>query len=62
MKTDDNTTQDRSTTGFAPAAGATAPTTLITDSADITCGETSVPTQGDTMPAFFARPRQAEER
>lgn len=61
MKTDDNTTQDRSTTGFAPAAGATAPTTLITDSADITCGETSVPTQGDNMPAFFARPRQAEE-
>lgn len=60
MKTDDNTTQDRSTTGFAPAAGATATTTLITDSADITCGETSVPTQGENMPAFFARPRQAE--
>lgn len=60
MKTDDNTTQDRSTTGFAPAAGATASTTLLTDSADIACGETSVPTQGDNMPAFFARPRQAE--
>lgn len=60
MKTDDNTTQDRSTTGFAPAAGAAASTTLVTDSTDITCGETSVPTQGDNMPAFFARPRQAE--
>lgn len=60
MKTDDNTTQESSNKGFAPATGPAAATTIITDSADIISGETSIPTQGENMPAFHAKPRHAE--
>ncbi|MEJ5064203.1 dienelactone hydrolase family protein [Erwinia sp. MYb375] len=60
MKTDDNTTQESSNKGFAPATGPAAATTIITDSTDIISGETSIPTQGENMPAFHAKPRHAE--
>ena len=60
MKTDDNTTQESSNKGFAPATRPTAATTIITDNADIISGETSIPTQGENMPAFHAKPRHAE--
>ncbi|MEI2267626.1 dienelactone hydrolase family protein [Erwinia sp. CGal63] len=58
MKTDDNPTQT-SNKGFAPAVSPAAATTIVTDSADIVSGETSIPTQGENMPAFHARPRDA---
>lgn len=60
MKTDDNTTQEQNNNGFAPATLPTAATTITTDSADILSGETSIPTQGENMPAFHAKPRHAE--
>ncbi|MCP1439143.1 carboxymethylenebutenolidase [Erwinia persicina] len=60
MKSDDNPTQTLSNKGFAPAVSPAASTTIITDSADIVSGETSIPTQGENMPAFHARPRQAD--
>ncbi len=59
MKTKEHPTQKTSHTGFAPAVSPVASTTLITDSADIISGETSVPTQGENMPAFYAKPRHA---
>ncbi|MCX0497696.1 dienelactone hydrolase family protein [Erwinia billingiae] len=57
MKTDENTTQKMSNNGFTPAVSPTASTTIITDSDAIQSGETSIPTQGENMPAFHAKPR-----
>ncbi|QEW34046.1 dienelactone hydrolase family protein [Erwinia billingiae] len=59
MKTDENTTQKMSNNGFTPAVSPTASTTIITDSDAIQSGETSIPTQGENMPAFHAKPRDA---
>lgn len=59
MKTEENMTQKMSNNGFAPAVSPTASTTIITDSEAILSGETSIPTQGENMPAFHARPRNA---
>ncbi|WP_147200246.1 dienelactone hydrolase family protein [Pantoea sp. MBD-2R] len=59
MKTEEHPTQKTPHDGFAPAVSPVASTTLITDSADIISGETSVPTQGENMPAFHAKPRHA---
>lgn len=59
MKTEDNMTQKMSNNGFAPAVSPTASTTIITDSEAILSGETSIPTQGENMPAFHAKPRNA---
>ena len=60
MKTSDNMTQKAAAGTFAPAVQPTASTTIITDSPAIQSGETSVPSQGENMPAFFARPKSAE--
>lgn len=60
MKTSDNMTQKPATSGFAPAVQPTASTTIITESPAIHSGETSVPSQGENMPAFFAKPHAAE--
>ncbi|WLS78710.1 dienelactone hydrolase family protein [Erwinia pyri] len=59
MKTEENMTQKMSNNGFAPAVSPTASTTIITDSEAILSGETSIPTQGENMPAFHAKPRNA---
>ncbi|MDT0176340.1 dienelactone hydrolase family protein [Enterobacter sp. BRE11] len=58
MKTEDNMAQKSSTGGFAPAVQPTASTTIHTDSPDIQAGETSVPSQGENMPAYYARPKE----
>lgn len=47
-------------TGFAPAAGPQADTVVTTPNAAISAGETSIPTQGDNMPAYYARPQDVE--
>lgn len=59
MKTEDTMTQKMSNNGFTPAVSPTASTTIITDSTEIQSGETSIPTQGENMPAFHAKPRNA---
>ncbi|MBV8045404.1 dienelactone hydrolase family protein [Pluralibacter sp.] len=46
-------------TGFAPAASPLASTIVSTPEDAISSGETSIPSQGDNMPAFHARPKQA---
>lgn len=60
MKTEDNMAQKSAGGGFAPAVQPTASTTIFTESPDIQFGETSVPSQGENMPAFFAKPKGAE--
>ncbi|VFS68688.1 Uncharacterised protein [Kluyvera cryocrescens] len=40
--------------GFAPAASPHASTTVHTPEEAITAGETSIPSQGDTLPAYHA--------
>lgn len=47
-------------TGFAPAASPLASTTIHTPEDAIIAGETSIPTQGDNMPAYHARPQNAQ--
>ena len=46
--------------GFAPAADLQASTVVTTPDEAITAGETSIPTQGDNMPAYHARPKNAQ--
>ena len=60
MKTEDNMTQKSAAGAFAPAVQPTAATTIITDSANIHAGETSIPSQGENLPAFYAKPQSAE--
>lgn len=61
MKTEDNMTQKMSNNGFTPAVSPTASTTILTEHADIIAGETSIPTQGENMPAYHAKPRHAPD-
>ncbi|BAN96799.1 hypothetical protein E05_20330 [Plautia stali symbiont] len=58
MKTEDNMAQKSATDGFAPAVQPTAASTIITASEAIHAGETSVPSQGENLPAYYARPQQ----
>ncbi|WP_219367298.1 dienelactone hydrolase family protein, partial [Enterobacter chuandaensis] len=48
-------------TGFAPAAAPHASTIVSTSEDAITAGETSIPSQGENMPAYHARPRSADD-
>jgi carboxymethylenebutenolidase len=47
--------------GFAPAASPHASTTLHTPEDAIIAGETTIPSQGDSMPAYHARPKNASD-
>ena len=47
-------------TRFAPAAAPHASTIISTPEDAISAGETSIPSQGDNMPAYHARPKSAE--
>ncbi|MEB7559059.1 dienelactone hydrolase family protein [Kluyvera cryocrescens] len=46
--------------GFAPAVSPHASTTVHTPEEAITAGETSIPSQGDTLPAYHARPKHSD--
>ncbi|MCS2146997.1 dienelactone hydrolase family protein [Scandinavium manionii] len=46
--------------GFAPAAEPHASTSILTPENAIIAGETSIPSQGENMPAFHARPKSAD--
>lgn len=53
----DNTTQNKSGGSFAPAVSPASPTAIHTPDDGLHAGETTVPTRGESMPAYFARPR-----
>ncbi len=57
MKTDDTLADKNNLHGFAPAVSPVASTTILTHSSAIDAGETVIPTQGESMPAFYARPK-----
>ncbi|EOS93610.1 dienelactone hydrolase family protein [Erwinia tracheiphila] len=59
MTAEDNTTQKMHHDGFAPAVSPVASSTIITGSDTLHAGETSIPTQGENMPAYHAKPRNA---
>ena len=46
--------------GFAPAASPHAATAVHTPEEHIVAGETSIPSQGENMPAYHARPKNAD--
>lgn len=46
--------------GFAPAASPLASTIVHTPDDTIVAGFTSIPSQGDNMPAYHARPKQSD--
>ncbi|WP_054181019.1 dienelactone hydrolase family protein [Trabulsiella odontotermitis] len=46
--------------GFAPAASPHASTIVRTPEEAITASETTIPTQGDNMPAYYARPKDVD--
>lgn len=54
------TTHNTPGEGFAPAASSIASTTVLTPDDAIVSGETSIPSQGDNMPAYHARPKNAD--
>lgn len=57
MKTTENMAQESTPSGFASAAQPAASSTIITQSDAIQCGETSIPSQGENLPAWYARPK-----
>ncbi len=57
MKTTENMAQESTPGGFASAAQPAASSTIITQSDAIQCGETSIPSQGENLPAWYARPK-----
>lgn len=59
MKTEDNLAQKEPNRGFASAVSPTASTTLVTQSDAIIGAETTINTQGENMPAWYARPKEA---
>lgn len=60
MKTEDNLAQKERNRGFATVVSPTASTTIITHNDAIQGGETTINTQGENMPAWFARPKEAD--
>lgn len=57
MKTEDNMAPESASGGFAPAVQPAASSTIITASDAIYTSETSVPSQGENLPAWYARPK-----
>ncbi|ANS40733.1 dienelactone hydrolase family protein [Serratia inhibens] len=56
MKTDHVMTLKQAQGGFAPAVIPLAASTLHTDAQGIHAGETTIPSQGDNLPAYIAKP------
>lgn len=57
----DSTTQNTPGAKFAPAASADATSAIHTSVDGLHAGETSIPSQGKEMPAYFARPKEPAE-
>lgn len=58
MKTDQLMTPRQAAGGFTSAVGPLASTTRHTDQQGIHCTETTIPSQGDELPAYIAKPAQ----
>eukprot|EP01084_Bolivina_argentea_P206496 352551_1 len=56
----ENTMATTQQSGFAPAASPLASTIVQTPDDAIVAGFTSIPSQGDNMPAYHARPKQSD--
>jgi len=60
MKSEENGAPSLAAGGFAQAVQPTADSTIITTSDNLYAGETTVPSQGENLPAFYARPKVYE--
>ncbi|OKB64368.1 carboxymethylenebutenolidase [Serratia marcescens] len=56
MKTEHVMTLKQAQGGFAPAAAPLAASAIITDEQGIHAGQTTIPSQGDALPAYVAKP------
>ncbi len=56
MKTEHVMTLEQAQGGFAPAAAPVAASAIITDEQGIHAGQTTIPSQGDALPAYVAKP------
>ncbi|NXZ90080.1 dienelactone hydrolase family protein [Serratia fonticola] len=56
MKTEQQMTLKQAKGGFTPAVAPLATSTILTDVQDIHVGETTIPSQGDDLPAYIAKP------
>ncbi|MGO2568307.1 MAG: dienelactone hydrolase family protein, partial [Serratia proteamaculans] len=56
MKTDQVMTLKQAQGGFTPAVTPLAASTILTDEQGIHAGETTIPSQGDNLPAYIAKP------
>jgi carboxymethylenebutenolidase len=56
MKTDHVMTLKQAQGGFTPAVTPLAASTILTDAQGIHAGETTIPSQGDNLPAYIAKP------
>ncbi|WP_114194888.1 dienelactone hydrolase family protein [Edaphovirga cremea] len=60
MKTEEHLNLKQSAGTFTPALSPVASSTIYTDVEGLHAGETTIPTQGEEMPAYLARPDSAE--
>ncbi|CAI1051438.1 dienelactone hydrolase family protein [Serratia entomophila] len=56
MKTEHVMTLKQAQGGFAPAAAPLAASAILTDEQGIHAGQTTIPSQGDELPAYIAKP------
>ncbi|AIR69765.1 dienelactone hydrolase family protein [Dickeya fangzhongdai] len=60
MKTDELLTLRETTRAFSPAVMPLASSAITTDAAGLVAGETTIPSQGDNLPAYIAKPEKAD--
>lgn len=58
MKNDEILPLKQAPTSFAPAVTPVAETTIHTDTDGLHAGQTTIPSQGEDLPAYLARPEQ----
>ncbi|WON77188.1 dienelactone hydrolase family protein [Serratia sp. UGAL515B_01] len=56
MKTEPEMMLNKAKEGFTPAVAPLAASTILTDEHDIHVGETTIPSQGEDLPAYIAKP------
>ncbi|MBT1486972.1 dienelactone hydrolase family protein, partial [Dickeya dianthicola] len=60
MKTDALLTLRETTRAFSPAVMPLASSAMTTDAAGLVAGETTIPSQGDSLPAYIAKPEKTD--
>lgn len=58
MKTDDSIQLKQAPESFSPAVTPVSATTIHTDTEGLHAGETTIPSQGENLPAYLARPAE----